>query len=94
MTPIDDVLRADGVPCLSVGDSAAQPYLDEVYKSTKEWQFYGAALCHWKIDRAECEVEEPAPEMIERVRTRLPFRFDFTIENGIKRVKRFGRSTQ
>lgn len=90
VTPIDEVLRVDGVPCLAVGNPAATPYLEEIHRSTGEWQFYGAALCHWKLDKSECEVDDPPAEMIERVRTRLPYRFDFTVENGVKRVKRFG----
>ena len=71
----------EGVPdCVAAGQPGAAPFVQAALAAVSQWQFFGAGLCSWQQEEAECD---DGRAEVTPVAIRLSYRFVFSSEGTV-----------
>ena len=76
----------DGVPdCVAAGQPGITPFVDAALAAVAQWQFFGAGMCTWQHEEAECS-DGRAP--VTPLAIRLSYRFRFQAGRAVAMERR------
>lgn len=68
--------------CEPIGDPGSMPFVKEAVRAVEDWTFFGAAICDFNYDEAECDTHAAR---LRPVSIKLAYKFTFSTAGG-KRV--------